>query len=133
VAGIPGSPLRCSEWIRANFISVTARADTNIAATVRTDPRALELYREHWAALDPWGNSPRFASAGPSTVVLGHDLISHSALRETAFYRDFGRSYDIARCVAGIVENGQRVSVLAINGTERVDHSKLKTPRCSLD
>lgn len=105
----------------ASFISLTSDAHhANVATTVRTDPRALELYREHWGALDPWGHSPSLAAVRPSTVVAGDELIVHGALKETAFYRDFGRSYDITRCIVGMVEKGpQGLSVISINGTER--------------
>jgi DNA-binding CsgD family transcriptional regulator len=105
----------------ASFISLrSGERHANVATTVRTDPRALELYREHWGALDPWGCSPRLAAVRPSTVVVGDELISHCALKQTAFYCDFGRSYDIARCIVGMVETGpQGLSVISINGTER--------------
>jgi DNA-binding CsgD family transcriptional regulator len=105
----------------ASFISIsTGERHANVTATVRTDPRALELYREHWGPLDPWGLSPRLSAIRPSTVVLGHELISHCALKQTAFYADFGRSYDIVRSVVGVVEKRpQGMSVISINGTER--------------
>jgi DNA-binding CsgD family transcriptional regulator/PAS domain-containing protein len=105
----------------ASFISVTSRArHANVSMTVRTEPRALAAYHEHWGALDPWGRSPKLTALRPATVVLGDELISHAALKQTPFYCDFGRSWDIVRSMVGIIETGApSVSVIAVNGTER--------------
>ena len=112
-AGVSGSG--------ASFISIaTGDRRASVAATVRTDPEALKAYQRHWGALDPWGRSPKISTLPATTVVRGDDLISHSALKQTAFYCDFGRHVDIVRCVVGIIETGrQNVSVISINGTDR--------------
>lgn len=105
----------------ASFISITSGdRRASVAATVRTDPVALKAYQTHWGALDPWGRSPRLRTLPATTVVRGDDLISHSALKQTAFYCDFGRYYDIVRCLVGMIEaGGPSVSVISINGTDR--------------
>jgi DNA-binding CsgD family transcriptional regulator/PAS domain-containing protein len=105
----------------ASFISITSADNrANVAMTVRTDAAALKAYQEHWGAFDPWGRSPILSAVASGAVVLGDELISHPALKQTAFYCDFGRSYDIVRSLVGMIETGApRISVIAINGTER--------------
>jgi hypothetical protein len=70
----------------ASFISVNTRdSRSNVALTVRTDPGALKSYQENWGGHDPWGHSPKRRAVSPATVVVGDDLISHSAFKQTAF------------------------------------------------
>jgi DNA-binding CsgD family transcriptional regulator/PAS domain-containing protein len=105
----------------ASFIAINSQdRRANVTATVRTDPEALKGYQAHWGALDPWGRSPKIAQVPAATVIAGDDLISHSAVKQTAFYYDFGRQYDIVRCLVGMIETGSLgVAVISINGTER--------------
>lgn len=105
----------------AHFISVSMPSPhATISLTINTDPAALRGYRDHWAAHDPWGHGLARRTIGCGNVVTGDELISHAQLKETAYYRDFSRSYDMVRCVIGTIEPGpDAVSVISINGTER--------------
>ena len=107
----------------AHFLSVTPqeqRSDT--ALTTVVDPEALRLYHEHWGKFDPWGRSPRLHALRHPTVILGDELISHATVKQTGYYFDFARQYDMVRCVVGMIETGPRtVSVISINRTERQD------------
>lgn len=106
----------------ASFISLNLQSvhHASVAMTVRTDPAALRAYHDHWGAFDPWACSPRLSELGSEGVIIGDGLISHVQFRRTAFYADFGRPYDIVRCIAGMIESGPQVfSVISINGTER--------------
>src|SRR5687768_12691350 len=88
----------------AHFISVNQRDCADVALTVRTDPDALVAYREHWHGFDPWGRSDRLRTAPSGTVVLADEMISENHLRRTAYWTDFGRQYDLVRCVVGMIE-----------------------------
>lgn len=104
----------------ASFIShELASGQVSISVTARTDPDALSKYNEHWHRLDPWAHSPDSRLLQPGAVVIGDSLVSRRNLRRTAFYNDFGRSYGIVQCIAGMIEvSAQRLSCLSINGTE---------------
>jgi DNA-binding CsgD family transcriptional regulator/PAS domain-containing protein len=91
-----------------------------VALSTLGDPEAFRVYNEHWGARDPWGRSPRVHTITAPTVVLGDELVPHSAFTRTDFYDGFGRRYDISRCVVGFVETGPRnLTVLTINRGDR--------------
>src|SRR5688572_11945536 len=65
-----------------SFISInSATQHANVDMTVRTDPEALGKYRQHWGAEDPWGHSPMLDAVGAGRVIVGDELITHSALQ----------------------------------------------------
>lgn len=65
----------------------------NVSVTVRTDPRAIDEYQQHWYQHDPWRNAMA-PDVKPSVVLVGDQLISADRIRRTAFYNEFGHSYD---------------------------------------
>jgi DNA-binding CsgD family transcriptional regulator len=104
----------------ANFISFDRLANTAlIAVSIRTDPEALLLYTRHWCAEDPWAHGPNTHKLVSGAALLGDEMISHTQFRQTAFYNDFARHYDIARAiVANIDSNPRTISAFSVNGTE---------------
>jgi DNA-binding CsgD family transcriptional regulator/PAS domain-containing protein len=126
-AGDPDAWLRCLERLRdaisgssAHFVSVTPAQQRSVALSTLGDPEAFRVYNEHWGARDPWGRSPEVRAITAPTVVLGDELVPHSAFTRTDFYDGFGRQYDISRCVVGFVETGPRnLTVVTINRAER--------------
>jgi DNA-binding CsgD family transcriptional regulator len=104
----------------ANFIFhsfADSRAD--VFLTARTDCEALALYREHWHRFDPWAHAPSAGRLQAGMVVVGDQLIAPEQLKRTAFYNDFSRQYDIAQCIAGMIEASPRtLSCMSINGAE---------------
>ena len=79
-------------------------------------PEALADYARHWGACDPWQHSPLTRGLGPGSVTPGEALVREAELLETAFYRDFGRHFDVGRCLAGTVEVGpDGASVFSVN------------------
>ncbi|HLG55444.1 MAG TPA: helix-turn-helix transcriptional regulator [Vicinamibacterales bacterium] len=104
----------------AHFISINSHRHASVAMTIRTDPAALDAYRRHWYAFDPWGRSPSLQNVTPGTIAIGDDLITHSQLKRTEYYAGFARPNDMVRCIVGMIETGpQMLSVISINGTER--------------
>ncbi|MCC7010802.1 MAG: helix-turn-helix transcriptional regulator [Acidobacteria bacterium] len=126
-AGDPNAWLQCLERLRdavsgssAHFVSVTPAQQRSVALSTLGDPEAFRVYNEHWGARDPWGRSPRVRAIAEPTVVLGDELVPHSAFTRTDFYDGFGRPYDIGRCVVGFVETGPRnLTVLTITRADR--------------
>jgi DNA-binding CsgD family transcriptional regulator len=104
----------------ANFIAHDLNnAAAGVSVTARTSPEALSVYQQHWHQVDPWAHSPRAARLQSGLVVVGDSLISRREMKQTAFYNDFSRQFDIVQCLAGMIEVApQRLSCLSINGAE---------------
>jgi DNA-binding CsgD family transcriptional regulator len=97
----------------------------SISVTARTDPDALALYQQHWHQHDPWAHSPRAPRLRTGDVVIGDALIARPTFEQTAYYNEFGDRYDIAQCLAGMIEvSGDGLSCVSINrgiGQDRFD------------
>jgi DNA-binding CsgD family transcriptional regulator/PAS domain-containing protein len=103
----------------AQFISLDQRGHAGLTLAVRADPAAKDAYDQHWGAFDPWGRRLRQRRAAPGAVILGDEMVPHSELQRTAFYADFGRRYDLVRCIAGTIEVAPEIlSVITIGRTE---------------
>lgn len=91
-----------------------------VAAFAGSDADGMRRYQQHWSAYDPWALSPKLSLIGEGSVAVGDELIEHAAFRRTAFYCDFGRLYDVGRCMVGMIDTSrQPISVVSINRTER--------------
>jgi len=110
------------QGIGANFISHTlASNDCHLSITARTPTEAASAYQQHWHQFDPWANSSRKVHLFPGDVVTGDQLITRNEFIRGAFYNDFGARFEIAQCLAGVLEaSPQTVSVVSVNRTERV-------------
>ena len=105
----------------ANLICHDRRSGRGtVLAFAGSDADGVRLYQQHWSAYDPWATSPKLAQISEGSFGLGETLIAHGAFKDTAFYRDFGRFYDVGRCVVGMIETRQHpISVMSINRSER--------------
>lgn len=93
-----------------------------ISVTARTAPEALLAYQNVWHRVDPWATSAMIGSLASGSVFSGEQLIRMDEMRRTAYYSDFGRHYDIVRCIAGMIEATQRAfTCISINRGERAD------------
>ncbi|NOT27981.1 MAG: hypothetical protein HOP16_18000 [Acidobacteria bacterium] len=91
----------------------------NVSVMVRTDPRAIEEYQQHWYQHDPWRNAMS-PDVQAGLVLVGDQLISPDRIRRTAFYNDFGHPYDTTQCLAGILEISPRlISNISVNRDDR--------------
>lgn len=66
----------------------------------------LRRYAEEYSALDPFVNLP------DGTPVTLEDMLPMAALRETAFYRDFLRPFDVAQVLGLDIHDQGRVALL---------------------
>ena len=88
----------------------------SISVTARTDPDALALYQQHWHQFDPWAHSPDAPRLRTGDVVVGDALIARPTFEQTAYYNEFGERYDVAQCLAGMIEvSGDGLSCVSIN------------------
>ena len=91
----------------------------SVSLTAGLDPEAVSAYQRYWSALDPWASSPVTRRLTSGNVVPGDQLVRHAEMRRTAFYNDYGRHYDVARCIIGMIEaEGDAVSVLTVNRSD---------------
>jgi DNA-binding CsgD family transcriptional regulator len=105
----------------ANFLSHNLCAQqASIALTARTDPAAVQEYVTYWGGRDPWAYSGRWQRLAPGAVITGEQMVSRRKLRQTDFYNDFGRKYDITQCVAGLIETAppNQASFLTIDAAD---------------
>lgn len=82
-------------------------------------PAEAERYIAKYAALNPWMPTPE-AKAPPGMVLRGEMFVSLEEVRETEFYREWGRKNDVVHSVAlnlGIAEG--RFTYLALNSGEK--------------
>jgi DNA-binding CsgD family transcriptional regulator/PAS domain-containing protein len=105
----------------ANLICHDPRSGVGrVLAYARSDADGIRLYQQHWSAYDPWATSPKLTQIREGSVGLGEALIAHTVFKHTAFYCDFGRFYDVGRCVVGLIDTKQQpISVVSINRSER--------------
>ena len=91
----------------------------SVSLTAGLDPEAVSAYQAYWSALDPWACSPVTRRLTSGNVVAGDQLVTHANLRRTPFYNDYGRHYDVARCIVGMIEaEDHAVSVLTVNRSD---------------
>jgi DNA-binding CsgD family transcriptional regulator len=91
-----------------------------VSVTAGFAPEDIQTYVAHWAELDPWACSPAVRRLPPGSVAVGEQLVTHAEMKRTAFYNDFGRHYDVVRCITGTIEiEERRVSVLSVNRSEK--------------
>jgi DNA-binding CsgD family transcriptional regulator/PAS domain-containing protein len=83
---------------------------------VRLAPEAVDVYQQHFHALDPWGEGTARLGLGKTGAVLnGDQLIGLSQLRRTEYYADYASKYDLVRILAGVViADGPVLSVISI-------------------
>jgi DNA-binding CsgD family transcriptional regulator/PAS domain-containing protein len=105
----------------ASFISHDFTShQANVSVTAGLAPEAVRTYEACWAKLDPWACSPAIRRLPSGSVAVGERLVTHAAMKRTAFYNDFARFYDVVRCITGTIEiEDRRVSVLSVNRGER--------------
>lgn len=90
--------------------------EASILLTVGLDPEAGEAYARQWGRLDPWAYSAGTRALVSGQVVTGEQLVPQAHLKRTGFYQEFGRRYDVTRCLAGMVEHdGRGLSCLTID------------------
>jgi DNA-binding CsgD family transcriptional regulator/PAS domain-containing protein len=89
--------------------------------SVRLAPEAVDVYQQHFHALDPWGKGTARQGLGKTGAVLnGDQLIGLSELRGTEYYADYASKYDLVRILAGVViADGPVLSVVSILRAER--------------
>jgi DNA-binding CsgD family transcriptional regulator len=104
----------------ASFISHEFTShEASVSVTAGFAPEDIRTYEAHWAALDPWACSPGVRGLSSGSVAVGEQLVTHAEMKRTAFYNDFGRHYDVVRCIMGTIEiEDRRVSVLSVNRSE---------------
>ena len=105
----------------ANFISHDFTShDASVSVTAGFAPADIRIYEAHWAQADPWARSPAVRELMPGSVAVGEQLVPHAEMTRTAFYNEFGRFYDVVRCMTGTIElQERRVSVLSVNRSAR--------------
>lgn len=89
--------------------------------SVRLSPEAIDVYQQHFHALDPWGKGTASQGLGKTGAVLnGDQLIELSDLRQTEYYADYASPYDLVRILAGVViADGPVLSVISILRAEK--------------
>jgi len=89
--------------------------------SVRLPPEAIDVYQQHFHALDPWGKGTASQGLGETGAVLnGDQLIALSDLRRTEYYADYASPYDLVRILAGVViADGPVLSVISILRAEK--------------
>ena len=89
--------------------------------SVRLSPEAIDVYQQHFHALDPWGKGTASQGLGKTGAVLnGDQLIALPDLRRTEYYADYASPYDLVRILAGVViADGPVLSVISILRAER--------------
>jgi DNA-binding CsgD family transcriptional regulator/PAS domain-containing protein len=89
--------------------------------TVRLAPEAIDVYQQHFHALDPWGKGTARLGLGKTGAVLnGDQLTSLRELRGSEYYADYASKYDLVRILAGVViADGPVLSVISILRAER--------------
>lgn len=104
----------------ANFISHDFTSHQgSVSVTAGFAPEDVRTYEAHWAALDPWARSPGVRGMSSGSVAVGDQFVTHAEMKRTAFYNEFGRHYDVVRCITGTIEiEARRVSVLSVNRSE---------------
>ena len=81
-----------------------AFTETTLSVAVRWDPEAQRLYREHYAALDPWATAAvRRGLLRSGVVGLGRTVVDRRALERTEFYNDFGRRFGVSGGISAII------------------------------
>jgi DNA-binding CsgD family transcriptional regulator len=105
----------------ANFISHDFTSHhASVSVTAGFAPEDIRTYENYWAALDPWACAPAVRALSSGSVAVGEQLVTHAEMKRTAFYNEFGRHYDVVRCMTGTIEvEDRRVSVLSVNRSER--------------
>jgi DNA-binding CsgD family transcriptional regulator len=105
----------------ANFIAHDFTShQASVAVTAGFAPEDIRKYETDWAELDPWARSPAVRRLASGTVAVGEQLVSHAEMKRTAFYNEFGRHYDVVRCITATIEiEPRRVSVLSVNRSEK--------------
>jgi DNA-binding CsgD family transcriptional regulator len=105
----------------ANFISHDFTShEGSVSVTAGFAPEDIRTYVAHWAELDPWACSPVTRRLSSGAVAVGEQLVTLAEMKRTAFYNDFGRHYDVVRCITGMIEiEDRRVSVLSVNRSEQ--------------
>ncbi|HEX6313722.1 MAG TPA: helix-turn-helix transcriptional regulator, partial [Gemmatimonadaceae bacterium] len=94
--------------------------EANVAITAGFAPDDIRKYEADWAKLDPWARSPAVRRLRSGSVAVGEQLITHAEMKRTAFYNDFGRHYDVVRCITATMEiEERRTSVLSVNRSEK--------------
>ena len=84
--------------------------------SVRLSPEAIDVYQQHFHALDPWGKGTASQGLGKTGAVLnGDQLIALADLRRTEYYADYASPHDLVRILAGVViADGPVLSVISI-------------------
>lgn len=104
----------------ANFMLYSAASGhCNVSVFARTDPSAIDEYHRHWWREDAWRNAAGPEHLRPGSVMIGDAAIARDRFTRTAFYNEFGRRYDIAQCLAGIVETSPNsITNLSVNRSD---------------
>lgn len=110
----------------ANFISHNLESShSDVAIFSRTDPAAVDEYQRHWCREDAWRNAACPGELKPGGTIVGDAVIARDRFARTSFYNEFGRRYDIAQSLAGIVEaSPTAITNLSVNrsdGSPRFD------------
>jgi DNA-binding CsgD family transcriptional regulator/PAS domain-containing protein len=98
----------------------SAPRGSSFTANAGADPEGLALYARHWCRHDPWAKAALHHSPAAGTVLPGDALVPHAEIRRSAFYADFGRSFDCVRVIAATLENHPAgTTVVSVLGHER--------------
>ena len=96
-----------------------AYTHTRQSAAVRFAPEAQRLYREHYAALDPWAHAAIQRGLMRTGVVgLGREIVSRHELEQTEFHNDFGRALGLEGGISAIIHSDARV-IASVSISER--------------
>ena len=58
-------------------------------------------------------------------MILGEELISHAALKESGYYFEFGRRYDLVRSMIGMIES--RTDSVSVTSTAAKHSARSRT------
>lgn len=73
----------------------------SVTATARLDADVIDLYRQRFAGIDPFGNgAAALGPIRPGFIGLAQDLISDEELFRTEYYHRFGKLHG---CIGGII------------------------------
>lgn len=91
-------------------------ASGGVAASVRIDPEALQLYATHYVREDPWVyRAYRTGRLKPGIVLRGTELLPQSEFDKTAYRNEFAAPYGITRFLGGaLVVDGSVSSSLSL-------------------